>query len=200
MARPGSDKLDRASARKRRKVEVLHEEDYPADRITSERNGYPTLTKNWVEHTHLFNEQSTIWAADTAIADRDFPDLFETLTFHSVTHVTLYSGAHGRPSGRNWGRDSWYRPELGDFGLLAQDLEKTKQAGDALGIHVHPVDMASMNRTAMRESLSEDGVHVIGYCYGAADSEVMRAIGVSRSTVFAPWVPPPKWRRPPATP
>lgn len=175
-----------------RTVTVLHEEDFPQDRQTLDRLGRPALEPKWFEHLHLFNEESTIWAADTVISADHFPPLFRTLQARGVTHLSLYSGAHGNATGKNWASDSAFKTDLLQFDFLSADLFDTTSKARAAGIDVYVADMKNLSRQAMQEMLAEDGVHVIGYCFGIADREVMRAIGLTNVTVFDPWIAEPR--------
>ncbi|MGN6092904.1 MAG: RHS repeat-associated core domain-containing protein [Luteibacter jiangsuensis] len=190
--RPGSGTRTRRGSR--RTVTVLHEEDFPEDRQTVDTFGRPALEPKWFEHVHLSNEKSTIWAADTVISAEYFPPLFRTLQARGVTHLSLYSGAHGRPTGRNWASDSTFKQNQLQFEFLFDDLLDTGAEGFDAGIDVYVADMRNLSRQTMQEMLAEDGVHVIGYCFGIADREVMRAIGLTNVTVFEPWIPRPRER------
>lgn len=190
--RPGPGTRTRSSGR--RKVTVLHEEDFPQDRQAVDPLGRPSLKPKWFEHPHLFNEESTIWAADSVISADHFPPLFQTLQARGVTHLSLYSGAHGNATGKNWASDSGFKTELLQFDFLSADLFDTTSKARAAGIDVYVADMKNLNRQAMREMLAEDGVHIIGYCFGIADREVMRAIGLTNVTVFEPWIQEPRQR------
>ncbi|WP_413625861.1 RHS repeat-associated core domain-containing protein [Luteibacter sp. Lutesp34] len=199
--RPRSGSRTKSGAR--RSVTVLHEENFPQDRQTVDRLGRPAVTPKWFEHLHLFNEESTIWAADSVISEDHFPPLFQMLQARGVTHLSLYSGAHGNATGKNWAGDSGFKTEQLQFDFLSADLFDTTSQARAAGIHVYVADMRNLSRKTMQEMLAEDGVHVIGYCFGIADREVMRAIGLKDVTVFEPWIQDPRQRgrtRPHPTP
>lgn len=188
--RPASGTRTKSDAR--RKVTVLHEDNFPQDRQTLDPWGRPALEPKWFEHLHLFNEESTIWAADSVISADHFPPLFRTLQVRGVTHMSLYSGAHGNATGKNWASDSAFKKELLQFDLLSADLFDTTSQARAAGIDVYVADMKNLSRQTMQEMLAENGVHVIGYCFGIADREVMRAIGLTNVTVFEPWIAEPR--------
>jgi RHS repeat-associated protein len=172
-----------------RKVNILHEEDFPLHRQTTGKDGRPKLRKHWAEKIHPGNPNSRIWAADTAINERNFKKLFRIMKWRGVTDFTLYTGSHGRPDGKNWGRHTGVKVKLHEPVFHEIDAQKTTDVAEAMGMRVTLEDMTWMTKQDMHDSLATSGEHVIGFCYGIADEVVMEALNLTEVNVYHPWVP-----------
>ena len=171
-----------------RKVNILHEEDFPLDRQATDKHGRPRLRKHWAEKIHPGNPNSRIWAADTAISERNFKKLFRIMKWRGVKEFTLYTGAHGRPDGKNWAKNTGVKVKLHEPAFHAVDAQKTTAIAEAMGMRVTLEDMTWMIKEDMHASLAASGDHVIGFCYGIADEVVMEALNLTEATVYQPWV------------
>lgn len=167
----------------KRTVEVVSNEDIPTHRLKVDRLGRRSVTREWREGTHTENPRSQIWAADSEVNYTDFPDLFLRMKKRGITDVTIYSGVDGHPYGKNWDERTGFHLKPNEF-FYAQDVGKTKPAGTSAGINVKILDAGDIWKTEMQNHLLQDGVHVIGSCYGIADETVMDALNLTNATVY----------------
>lgn len=170
----------RAPSTPGRKVNVMKD----PSRLEVNRAGELSVRPEWVERSHPRNAESRICAADSVITADHFKSLFATLSRQGVTKVNLYTGSHGEVYGRNWHLRTGERLDTeGSFFL--DDLVSARRVGKNENIDVKPVSMMEgMTEADMRQRLSRSGVHVMGFCYGVADSAVMAALEVGDVTVY----------------
>jgi RHS repeat-associated protein len=166
-----------------RRVRLLEDKDIPLDRFALNENNRIFLPVQWTGRAHASHSNSKIWAASSPISANNFPHLFEQLKKRGVTKLKLYTGTHGDRSGMNWNPITGDRLDS-DPQFLLQDQLQARRYGRDLGITVDLVDMGAMKRDAFAASLEEDGVHVIGSCFGVADEVVMEAMNVSQVTLY----------------
>jgi RHS repeat-associated protein len=173
----------RDGASSSRGVQRVTEPNIPADRLMTDGNGKPYLTRKWLRRSHSANPGSRIWAADTAIASEHFTNLFRTLAQKGIKEVNLYTGAHGSPHGDNWHPDTGKRLDPDDT-FFIEDFVRTRKAAESVGMKIRPVNMANLTRQQVQRRLMKDGVHILGTCYGLADEVVMEALKLTSVTVY----------------
>jgi len=178
VVRPGG-----AGTRPRRNVHVVTDPNIPANRLTTNRFGTPTLVRQWIYGLHHRNPNSSIWAPDTEINGKDFDKLFTTLSNVGAKKVTVYTGAHGEPYGRNWHLRTAERLDA-EPRFFLEDLVHSRKAASAVGATMTPVNMALLTKQEMQHHLLKDGVHIIGSCFGLSDEVVMEALNVQQVTVY----------------
>jgi len=167
----------------KRDVQVVTDPQIPAKRLTTNRFGKPDLVKEWTYGAHGRNPDSSIWAPDTAINGTDFTKIFQLMSRYGVTKVNVYTGAHGEPYGRNWHLRTGERLDV-EPEFFLEDVVHTKRAARAVGVTINPINMALLNRQQMQHHLLQDGVHVIGSCFGLSDEVVMEALNIQQATVY----------------
>lgn len=164
-------------------VQVVMDQDIPAERLLINRFGAPYLARRWARRSHAQNSGSRIWAPDTAISADHFTNLFRNLASKGVTEVNVYTGAHGSPYGGNWHNVTGKRLN-GDDQLFIEDFVHTRKAAESVGIRIKPINLGNMTRQQMQHRLMKSGVHIIGTCYGLSDDAVMEALNLSHVTVY----------------
>jgi RHS repeat-associated protein len=173
----------RAGVKAKSNVQVIYDEDIPANRLTTNRFGQTSLKTGWTSGTHSRNPKSSIWAPDTSINEKDFPEIFKVLSEKGTTEVNVYTGAHGVPDGRNWHLRTGERL-LAAHRFFLEDLVRTKKAAQSVGIRIKPVNIGLLTKQQMQHHLMKDGVHLIGTCFGSSDEVVMEALNLSRVVVY----------------
>jgi len=176
---------EKAPGRTSRRVTQVVGDAIPPDMIEQTRYGTTRVTEGWIGLPHRRNPASTIWASDTAIVATYLRRLIGELSTRGVTRANLFTGAHGDPEGkRNWSRTT-RRRRMRESEFYLHDLNtESELARDNHGIELDVYDMAMMDREEFRATLAQDGIHIIGCCFGAADREVMAALNIWQLTVY----------------
>lgn len=167
----------------KRTVDVVTAPHIPAHRMTTDRSGEPAVAREWTVRPHNQNQDSVIWATDSEVANADFRGVFRRLNTSGVTRVNVYTGAHGDPWGENWHLRTGERLDpVPQFYI--SDLVHTKKAAKRYGMTINVVNMAVLNKQDMQHHLLQDGVHLIGSCFGLSDEVVMEALNIQQATVY----------------
>lgn len=170
-------------AKPKRVVNVVTDSHIPAHRITTNRFGKLAVAREWTVRAHNENQDSIIWAADSAVAGVDFKKVFRRLSKSGLTKVNVYTGAHSEPHGRNWHLRTGERLDP-EPKFYISDLVHTKKAAQRYGVTINVVNMATLNKQQMQHHLLKDGVHLIGSCFGLSDEVVMGALNIQKATVY----------------
>ncbi|HEY4294176.1 hypothetical protein [Luteibacter sp.] len=168
-----------------RRVDILSGEAIPAARFSPNRatGRGKLLTQSWISGSPPGMPGTALWAADTMITGSRTVNIFQTARNKGIKKLILYSGADGRPDGDNWdmttGQNKYPNPSY-----FTDDGQTVADHASAFGIQTELVDVGRSTRSEMKHLLSRDGVHVLLYCFSAADEVVMEVLGVRHVTVY----------------
>ncbi|SFW34704.1 RHS repeat-associated core domain-containing protein [Luteibacter sp. UNCMF366Tsu5.1] len=175
---------ERPPGKSRRCITQVALESLPDDMTWTDRHQSLRPVIGWLGLPHRKNPKSTIWAADTEISVSDLNPLFAELNRRGIKKANLHTGAHGAANGRNWSRRRGLRRGL-DSKSYETDATWTKRlASDSYDLDLDVYDAMVTDRKGFGQDLKQDGVHIIAYCYGAADREVMKALRIRQLTVY----------------
>ncbi|SFW34724.1 RHS repeat-associated core domain-containing protein [Luteibacter sp. UNCMF366Tsu5.1] len=170
------------TARQQRNIRL---KDPPESIRKVNRRGDPDYKKSWIGVVHPNNPSSVVWAADTTVHLASYLKIFRELMASGFPELTLYTGAHGVPDGRNWDRRTGQRHYL-DRKYFEMDAVYVDEINRLLNgrARINTVDIGSLTRDEFRQALSRRGAHIMGFCFGIADEVVAESLNLKTVTLY----------------